>query len=387
MSGLLIAELSINRMGNTGRPGQGILELYKNGLGSDNLSNIGSAAYFFLHYAIMVAYIAQGGANFDAFLEGTGGIGESLATVPGIGQILFAAGCGSAIYFGKPSVVEKANNVLVAGVMATFIGVTAIGAQSCDFEALINPINQHPEEVVNAFPILFLSMVYQNVVPTVVNTLEGDRHKITTAIIAGTTMPFLMFLAWNGVILGNVMGTDAFSAAAEASNGDFNPVALLQSGENGGPLLSSLVGIFSELALITSLTGFVYGLLDALTDVTGLPSKGPEFEKWKPALFAGVLVPPLALSLGNPDIFYNALDYGGAFGVSTLFLVLPPLMVWKERYGDEQKPIMTKPMVPLGKLSLGSMWKAAGTLIFEQGAEKLGVFDFIQDTLLESLKL
>ena len=158
------------------------------------------------------------------------------------------------------------------------------------------------------------------------------------------------------------------------------PIQLLQSEGIGGETLSTLESAFSELAIVTSLIGFIYGLIDGLTDVVNLPTKGPDFEKWKPALFAGTLVPPLVLSLGNPDIFYDALDYGGAFGVSTLFLVLPPLMVWKLRYGDENKELSVPPMVPFGKIPLGSLWKAAATLIFEQGAEKLGVFDFIQET-------
>jgi tyrosine-specific transport protein len=225
---------------------------------------------------------------------------------------------------------------------------------------------------VNAFPILFLSLVYQNVVPSVVNQLEGDRKKITTAIVGGTFVPLLMFLAWNSVILGNMFASDPMSVGA------VDPVALLQSGAHGGEMLSTLVGGFSELALVTSLIGFVYGLINALTDVTKLPVEGPVFEKWKPALFAGVFLPPLALSF-HPGIFYEALEYGGAFGVSTLFLVLPPLMVWKARYGEEQVPLATKPMVPLGKIPLGSMWKAAATLIVEQGAEKLGVFDFFRE--------
>jgi tyrosine-specific transport protein len=117
--------------------------------------------------------------------------------------------------------------------------------------------------------------------------------------------------------------------------------------------------------------------LDALTDVAKLPVEGPEFEKWKPALFAGVFLPPLALSM-NPGIFYEALNYGGAFGVSTLFLVLPPLMVWNARYGEDKAPLTTTPMVPFGKIPLGSMYKAAGTLIIEQGCEKLGLIEFAQ---------
>merc|ERR1711935_667182 len=131
-------------------------------------------------------------------------------------------------------------------------------------------------------------------------------------------------------------------------------------------------------SVITSLIGFTYALLDAWTDVFKIPQEGPEFENSKAGLFALIYLPPLALSVTDPDIFYTALDYGGAFGVSTLFLVLPPIMVWKQRYGDDEQNLLTKPMVPFGKIPLGSMWKAAGTLILEQGADKSGVFDWLQ---------
>jgi len=233
---------------------------------------------------------------------------------------------------------------------------------------------------VNAFPILFLSLVFQNVVPTVVTQLEGDRQKITKSLVIGTFIPLLMFLTWNAIILGNVVN---FPGALD--NG-MDPISLLQNEGIGGETLGQLVSVFSELAVTTSLIGFIYGLLDGLTDVFGLPLKGPQFEQWKPALFAGVLVPPLLLSLGNPDVFYDALDYGGAFGVSTLFLVLPPLMVWKQRYGEQDSTLTVPPMVPFGKIPLGSLWKAAGTLILEQGADKLGFFDFFKD-VFESLEL
>ena len=76
---------------------------------------------------------------------------------------------------------------------------------------------------------------------------------------------------------------------------------------------------------------------------------GPSIDGRKTALFALIFLPPIALSTTDPDIFFKSLDYGGAFGVSTLFLVLPPFMVWAQRYGDESQPLMTKPM---GKLWL-----------------------------------
>jgi tyrosine-specific transport protein len=142
-----------------------------------------------------------------------------------------------------------------------------------------------------------------------------------------------------------------------------------------------LVTTFSVLALITSLIGFTYGLVDAWTDIFGINQKSEAFGRLRPALYALVYLPPLALSMTDPGIFLTALEYGGAFGVSTLFLVLPPLMVWKERYENTHEPLITKPMVGFGKLPLGAMWLVAGTLILEQTAEKTGVLDAISSAL------
>jgi tyrosine-specific transport protein len=370
-SGLLIAELTLNRLGTSGRPGLGLLELYKGSLGQ-TLGQIGTAAYFFLHYSMMVAYIAQGGVNVESFL-GSVGLQPLVDTIPGLGPLAFASTCAVTLFAASSAWVERANNVLVLGVAATFLAIVGIGAGSADFGALLDMSNQHPEQVVNCFPILFLALVYQNVVPTIVTQLEGNRSKIIQAVVGGTTLPLLMFLAWNAVVLGNVYGSGGLDFANQ------DPVALLQSGAAANSAaLGPLVSAFSSLALVTSVIGFTYGLIDAWTDMFQVSTQGKEFEKWKLPLFGLVFAPPLVLSMANPDIFYHALEYGGAFGVSTLFLVLPPIMVWKERYGKEEKPLITKPMVPFGKLALGSMWKAAGTLILEQGAEKLGLFDFIQ---------
>ena len=178
-AGLLIAELTLNQIGRTGRPGLGLLELYQNNLGAA-WGAVGCAAYFFLHYAMMVAYIAQGGANLQAFL------GSDLLP-GGTSQLAFATFVGASLLVAKPSWIENVNNAMVLAVGASFLGIVGIGAQSADWSALTDAANQHPEGIISCFPILFLSLVYQNVVPTVVNNLEGDRTKITQSIVMGTS--------------------------------------------------------------------------------------------------------------------------------------------------------------------------------------------------------
>jgi hypothetical protein len=51
VSGLLLAELILNRIARTGRPGIGLLDLMKDGLDMP-WSRVGTYTYFFLHYAV-----------------------------------------------------------------------------------------------------------------------------------------------------------------------------------------------------------------------------------------------------------------------------------------------------------------------------------------------
>lgn len=343
-SGLFIAELTLNRWVTTGKPGLGLLELF------DALGNpwklIGSAAYFFLHYAMMVAYIAQGGKI----------LGTSLVNDQS-GSLLFAILTSCSLFLASAKLIEQANNTMVLGVGASFLAIMVLGASSADWSLLATQ-QTDPFAVISCFPILFLSLVYQNIVPTVVQQLEGDSRKITMALVTGTTIPLVMFVAWNAVVCANV--------PSGVTNVD--PILLLQ--QEGGGFLSPLVTTFSSLALLTSIIGFTYGLLDAWTDVFQWRLDQLDESK-KMALFALIYVPPTLLALSNPDIFFQALDYGGAFGVSTLFLVLPPLLVWQERY-QQNTPLATPPLVPGGKVPVVAMLGVAVTLILQQGVDKFG---------------
>ena len=284
------------------------------------------------------------------------------------GPLVFAAVTGLSLYAASYATVEKVNNALVVIVAATFAGIVGLGAQTADLAPLLDLSTQHPTAVAGCLPILFLSLVFQNVVPTVVTQLEGDRRKIVQAVTWGTAAPLILFLAWNAVILGNVGAMMVEGSGAAAA---IDPVALLQNGSNGDGLLGPLVTAFSSVALITSVIGFTYGLLDAWSDVFGIPTSSAQFQQYKAPLFLLVFAPAVALSLGNPDIFYQALEYGGAFGVSTLFLLLPPLMVWNQRYRQVDQPVVTQPLVPLGKLPLVGMGAVGLALVLQQGGEKL----------------
>lgn len=165
---------------------------------------------------------------------------------------------------------------------------------------------------------------------------EGDASKIRTAIVGGTLLPLLMFLAWDAVSL----GSGGASASASAAAAD--PVAALSA---SSPLAGPLVATFSMLALVTSFFGFVLGLTDFLADA--LPTEREEEAReegegekkpptWSsllplnpggraraPVPYALTLLPPLAGAVAVPGAFLSALSAAGTYGVMALFGLLP----------------------------------------------------------------
>ena len=442
ISALLTSELLINRYGETGNVRNvGLLELYTIYLGG-TMGKVASFLFLFVSYLVMGVYLSEGGDTLRELMEmavsnsaAGGAIVESAAATmpssiadlsqvivdnPFLPRALFATVVGS--FLGAAAKFDSVQRAVTHFFLpATLLGFTAavtVGLPTADFSALFSLENQHPELVLSAFPLLFMSWTYHGVIPRVVYDLEGDKDKITKAIVGGSSTALIIYLTWNAVVLGNVLGDgnilvstataastilsdDSISTIQQSSGVLLRDILALQEDEiatasaiGSNPLLSlqgqslqSFVALASELAVVTSLIGVVLGFVNEFYDAIGkLPRKayGPKDDnKWQVALLT--LLPPAVVSVllgassGSYDYNFEILDYTGIFGGSVLFLILPALMVWQNRYGDDARPLTVKPMFPLGKITLGSLYKAAGTLIIEQGLEKLGVFEYIKE--------
>lgn len=209
-----------------------------------------------------------------------------------------------------------------------------------------------------SIPIIALSFVYQNVVPVICTNLEGNLSKVRTAIVVGTSVPLGLFLVWNAVILGYISGL-------EMSTGQIgDPLQQLRY-SNGA--VGPIIEVFSFLAIATSYIGFVLGLSDFLADLLKLPAG-----QSTPQPYLLTLIPPLVLSLLDPEIFFKALDFAGTYGVLVLFGILPAVMSWSDRYSSSS-PSMTIPrIVPGGKLTLSLVIGGAGYVILSEILEKFG---------------
>ncbi|MCC5629337.1 tyrosine transporter [Nostoc sphaeroides CHAB 2801] len=358
VSGLLVAEVTLNIMRTEGHPSIGFLAVVEKILGKVG-GRLAGGAYLFMHYALLVAYIAQGGEILGSAAAKVWAL-QILPTW--VGTTTFTLLFGGIMYLGREKFIEKLNSAFVGIVIVSFLGLLLLAGGHIQSTQLLF---QNWSALGSAISVMSVALFFQNVVPLVVTQLEGDARKIRQSIFIGSVIPLIMFLAWNAVILGSI-SPDMLHGT---SNGRtvFDPLQILRAG-GAGEWLAVLVSIFSEFAIATSFIGFVYGLLDLLKDIF-LIAQGKLSSRLP--LYSLVLFPPMTLGTLNPSIFFTALDYTGTFSISVLGGIIPALMSWKQRQEQENSDSINQPLVPGGKVTLIVMVGIALAMI---GREILSIY-------------
>jgi tyrosine-specific transport protein len=171
--------------------------------------------------------------------------------------------------------------VLVGIVLLTFAPLLFLGAANVDVQ---NFATGDWTAVPSTIPVIALAFVFHNVVPVVATSLEGDARKAKVALMAGTAIPFAMFVLWDAALLGSVsqaQAEDALDAVARsggAIEAIADPLAALQA---TSPAAAALVSGFSFFAITTSFVGFVLGLVDFLSDGLGFRAEESETKTQK----------------------------------------------------------------------------------------------------------
>ncbi|KAK6936923.1 Amino acid/polyamine transporter 2 [Dillenia turbinata] len=248
--------------------------------------------------------------------------------------------------------IGAVNGVLVFGIIISFAALVAVASGDVQWNALLEA---NFEAAPSSIPIIALSFVYQNVVPVLCTNLEGDMSKVRTAIVLGTAIPLGLFLVWNAVILGTIPNLEA------GLDKTVDPLQELRSA-NGS--VGPIVEVFSLLAIATSYIGFVLGLSDFLADLLKLPAG-----QSMPLPYILTLIPPLILSLLDPEIFFKALDFAGTYGVLVLFGILPAAMSWSDRYSSSSDFPKLPELVPGGRVTLSLVIGGAGCVILSELVE------------------
>ncbi|MEZ8044622.1 aromatic amino acid transport family protein [Vibrio sp. 10N.237.312.C02] len=278
---------------------------------------IASFAVMFLFYALCAAYIAGGGAQFNQRISDIAGI-ELNGQVTTLLFTLLVAGV---VTIGTHS-VDKVNRVLFGLKLIAMVLVLSFLAPNITSQYLMS-MPLHQGLIVAAIPVVFTSFGFHGSIPSIVRYLDGDVRSLRKVMIIGSALPLVIYVFWQSVTLGVVSQEQLLS---DTSLGALL-VSLSQTVHQSN--LSLIVGVFADLALLTSFIGVSLGLFEFMGD--SLSKKLGNAKRVKTA--AITFLPPLGFALFSPQGFIMALGYA-AIALSVLAILLPTVMVYKVRYTD-----------------------------------------------------
>ncbi|MDE1324755.1 aromatic amino acid transporter [Vibrio aestuarianus] len=305
---------------------------------------VASFAMLFLFYSLCAAYIAGGGAQFTHRLTDLAGLDISNS----LGTLIFTLVVAVIVTVGT-STVDKVNRLLFAGKMIAMIAVLTFLAPNVSQSYLLSmPLGQGL--VVAAIPVIFTSFGFHGSIPAIVKYLDGDTPSLRKAILCGSAIPLVIYIFWQLVTLGVVSQPEL----VENSGLSALIVTLGQTVHQSN--LSSTIGIFADLALLTSFLGVSLGLFEFMGDT--IKKKKIGANRTVAAIIT--FVPPLVFALFYPQGFIMALGYA-AIALTILAIFLPVAMVIKVR-NQEQYNGENQYQVKGGKVAL-TMTAAIGLMI------------------------
>ncbi len=276
--------------------------------------NIFWVAYLFLFTTVMIAHVAGGG--------------EILLGIPGwpfphwMSALLYTGILAPVVYLGTRS-VDRLNLFLISGVIFFYFGFVAVSASSVKLNLLTHA---NWGKTLATFPILFTAFTYQVIIPTLMSYMERNVRKVRLAIFFGSSIPLVIYLVWEFLILGIVPPDGSFGLIEAGALGK-NAVTPLKHFVQSEWILT-FSNWFAFFALTTSFVPLALSFFDFLADGLKWHKKGAK----RLSLTAVVFGIPAVIAILYPNIFLVALGYAGGISCAFLFGLMPPVMVWVGRY-------------------------------------------------------
>lgn len=281
---------------------------------------LASFSMLFLFYALCAAYIAGGGAQFATRVTQWFGVQVDGALATTLFTLLVA----TIVTIGT-STVDKVNRVLFTLKIVAMIAVLFFLAPNVSQAYLLSmPIEQGL--VVASIPVIFTSFGFHGSIPAIVRYLDGDTGSLRKAILFGSLIPLVIYIFWQIVTLGVVKQDDLLANSALSGLIAQLAITVHQS------QLGTLVGVFADLALLTSFLGVSLGLFEFLGDTL----KKQQGNSNRVIAAVVTFTPPLGFALFYPQGFITALGYA-AIALTVLAIFLPVAMVNKVRKQNPQR--------------------------------------------------
>lgn len=293
-------------------------------------------AFLFLLYSLLSAYIAGSSDLFQHLLS----LATGVDLPRWLSSILFIVIFGTVVWWGVRS-IDYANRFLMIFKFTSFFLVVFMLIPFVS-PAQLAEGDFHQLTSYTALMVSFTAFGFAAIVPSVRIYLQGNVDKVRKAILIGSLVPLLCYLAWDAVIMG-VIPLDPLSIMLSSENSTSDLSAAL-SAATSNSIITFFMRLFTSVCVLTSFLGVSLSLTDFWADALQQEKKG-----WGNVAICGLtFIPPLLIVLFFPGVFVSALEYAGIDSV-ILLVLLPVWMAWTGRY---HRHMANGFIVPGGKLLL-----------------------------------
>lgn len=303
--------------------------------------------------------------------------------------MLFTVPLATTFIQGGTKALEKTNRNLTGAMLALFTVVVGWGFTNVPWDA--SPLSHsNTSDAATMLPIMFLSLVYHDLIPVICHYLGFKRGRIIASVVLGSAVPLGMLVAFEAMCLGLVPFTKGVGV---------DPLEVLISSQ--GPVAGTTVAVFSLVALATSaigttlsLTPLIASKLESLTSINQVSLKLPHLPPLRDPSSSAVLssrnkksclplaqaqkneldasgpspahvfavlltlIPPTIASMSNTDIFMTATHIAGAYGDTLLYGLLPPILAWSVRRNEDLTAYRGR-LLPGGEPILAGLFAAS----------------------------
>jgi tyrosine-specific transport protein len=268
----------------------------------------------------------------------------------GVISMAWAVACVGLVGSQSFTSLSTITSLVVLGLFVSFVGLLLPGLTNmpADPMSIFMAPGTSPDVIASACqlaPIILMSLVYQNIVPTVTKMVNYDRTKTVAAISLGSFLPLGMYIAWAFAVVGGGVDT---------SVGMGGPRMTMFS-------LTTIAGF--SIRCVMSLSEEFDTYLKPKQEDSEISSKNDknhseEDDKFSlPAVVASVGCASGASQFFASDL-NEALKVAGSFGSPLVYGVLPVVMAYTQREKISKAvpctPMQLVPPVSLGLLGVPS---------------------------------
>ena len=208
--------------------------------------------YLFLFSCLMIAHV-EGGGNVVADLT-------SQHLPFWASTLLYVAAFAPIVYLGTKW-VDRLNIVIISGVVLTYFTFlfTCFSYVTPSFL-----LRMDWRGIWAALPVVFTAFGYQSLIPTLFNYMNRDVKKMRLALIIGTSIPLVLYIFWELLILGIIPleGVGGLAAALKKGASAVSPLGDYIH----NPHVLTAGQAFAFFAMTTSFLGISIAFLDFLSD-------------------------------------------------------------------------------------------------------------------------